>query len=65
VPPSSSGEGLEGKSNERLETALRLDPTFERGGPLLLEGRYYYELPWPEAKAREAILEVTQGSVGS
>lgn len=95
------GEGLEGKYNERLDTAMKLDPTFERGGPLLLKGRYYYELPWPkrdlkkstsffqkvlaknpenlrawlylsetlladgeEKKAQEAILKVTQGSVG-
>ncbi|QRK07707.1 hypothetical protein JQX13_48295 [Archangium violaceum] len=95
------GEGLEGKYNERLDAALKLDPMYERGGPLLAKGRYFYELPWPkrnlkksasnfekviakypeqsrawlylaetlladgeEKKAHEAILKVSQGSVG-
>lgn len=42
------GEGLESKYNERLDAALKIDPMFERGGPLLAKGRYYYELPWPK-----------------
>jgi tetratricopeptide (TPR) repeat protein len=42
------GEGLEGKFNERLDAAIKIDPTFERGAPLLAKGRYYYELPWPK-----------------
>jgi tetratricopeptide (TPR) repeat protein len=95
------GDGLEGKYNERLDAALKIDPMYERGGPLLAKGRYFYELPWPkrdlkksaanfqkalakhpeqlrawmylaetlladgeEKKAQEAILKVTQGSVG-
>ncbi|MGZ3458676.1 MAG: hypothetical protein ACXU86_09235 [Archangium sp.] len=95
------GEGLEGKYNERLDAALKLDPMYERGGPLLAKGRYYYELPWPkrdlkksaslfqkaiakhpeqlrawlylaetlradgeEKQAHEAILKVSQGSIG-
>jgi tetratricopeptide (TPR) repeat protein len=48
------GEGLEGKFNERLDTALKLDPTYERGGPLLLKGRYYYELPWPKRDLKKS-----------
>ncbi|AFE06193.1 hypothetical protein COCOR_05104 [Corallococcus coralloides DSM 2259] len=42
------GDGLEGKFNERLETAIKLDATYERGGPWVVKGRYYYELPWPK-----------------
>lgn len=42
------GEGLEGKFNERLEAATKIDPTYERGAPWLVKGRYYYELPWPK-----------------
>jgi hypothetical protein len=42
------GEGLEGKFNERLDAAITLDPQYDRGGPLLAKGRYYYELPWPK-----------------
>lgn len=41
-------EGLEGKFNERLEKALKLDPGFEWSGPWLTKGRYFYELPWPK-----------------
>lgn len=42
------GDGLEGKFNERLDTALKLDATYEYGGPWLVKGRYFYELPWPK-----------------
>lgn len=41
-------DGLEGKFNERLDTALKIDPTYESGGPWLVKGRYFYELPWPK-----------------
>lgn len=42
------GEGLEGKFNGQLDTAIRIDPNFEDGAPLIAKGRYYYELPWPK-----------------
>lgn len=42
------GEGLEGKFNKRIDTAIELNPELEGGGPLLAKGRYYYELPWPK-----------------
>jgi hypothetical protein len=48
------GEGLESKYNERLDAAMKLDPSFERGGPLLAKGRYYYELPWPKRDLKES-----------
>jgi tetratricopeptide (TPR) repeat protein len=32
---------------EELDRALAIDPFFDRGGPLLAKGRYYFELPWP------------------
>ncbi|HYO56075.1 hypothetical protein [Archangium sp.] len=48
------GEGLEGKYNERLDAALKLDPMYERGGPLLAKGRYYYELPWPKRDLKKS-----------
>lgn len=41
------GEGLEGKFNERLDKAIQLDPSIDDGGPMLVKGRYFYELPWP------------------
>lgn len=48
------GEGLEGKYNERLDAALKIDPMFERGGPLLAKGRYFYELPWPKRDLKKS-----------
>lgn len=53
------GEGIEGKFNERLDRAIQLDPTIDRGGPWMLKGRYHYELPWPmrDLKKSRAMLE--------
>jgi tetratricopeptide (TPR) repeat protein len=48
------GDGLEGKFNERLDTALKLDPMYEYGGPWLVKGRYFYELPWPKRDLRKS-----------
>jgi tetratricopeptide (TPR) repeat protein len=48
------GEGLESKYNERLDAALKIDPMFERGGPLLAKGRYYFELPWPKRDLKKS-----------
>ncbi|HEX8824153.1 MAG TPA: tetratricopeptide repeat protein [Archangium sp.] len=48
------GEGLEGKYNERLDTALKIDAMYERGGPLVLKGRYFYELPWPKRDLKKS-----------
>ena len=56
------GDGLEGKFNERLDAAIRIDPKYEEGAPLLVKGRYYYELPWPKRdlkKSAELLEKVT------
>jgi len=45
---SALGEGLDSKFNARLERALALDPQFERQGPRLAKGRYFFEMPWPK-----------------
>lgn len=42
------GEGLEGKFNERIDAAIKIDSSYGFGAPLLVKGRYYYELPWPK-----------------
>jgi tetratricopeptide (TPR) repeat protein len=47
-------DGLEGKFNERLDAAIKIDPTFDRGAPLLAKGRYHYELPWPKRDLEES-----------
>ncbi|RKH41209.1 tetratricopeptide repeat protein [Corallococcus sicarius] len=49
------GDGLEGKFNERLDTALKLDPGYDLGGPWLVKGRYYYELPWPKRDLSKSV----------
>jgi hypothetical protein len=41
-------QGLEGKFNERLDAALKINPKFQGCAPLIAKGRYYYELPWPK-----------------
>jgi hypothetical protein len=48
------GEGLEGKYNERLDTAIKLDSQYDRGAPLLIKGRYHYELPWPKRDLKKS-----------
>ncbi|MCE9667229.1 hypothetical protein LY474_05315 [Myxococcus stipitatus] len=48
------GEGLEGKFNERIDAALRIDPDFSMGAPLLVKGRYFYELPWPKRDLKKS-----------
>ena len=45
---SALGEGLEGKFNNHLDTAIKLDIHFESAGGLTAKGRYWYELPWPK-----------------
>ena len=55
------GEGIEGKFNERLDTAIKIDPFLDRGGPLVSKGRYWFELPWPMrnlGKSKEALEKV-------
>ncbi|RKH64415.1 hypothetical protein D7V93_07465 [Corallococcus llansteffanensis] len=49
------GDGLEGKFNERLDTALKLDPGYDYGGPWLVKGRYYFELPWPKRDLSKSV----------
>ena len=47
-------EGIEGKFNERLDTALRLDADFQWGAPRIAKGRYFYELPWPKRDLKKS-----------
>lgn len=42
------GEGLEGKFNDELDKARKLDASFDRMGCANAKGRYYWELPWPK-----------------
>lgn len=42
------GEGLEGKFNDELDKARKLDGGFDRMGCANAKGRYYWELPWPK-----------------
>lgn len=41
-------KGLEGKFLDRLNKAIEISPDINFGGPPILKGRYYYELPWPK-----------------
>ncbi|MCP3161629.1 hypothetical protein LZ199_01815 [Myxococcus sp. QH3KD-4-1] len=48
------GEGLEGKFNERADAAIKIDPAFNWSAPLLVKGRYFYELPWPKRDLKKS-----------
>ncbi|MBS1151151.1 MAG: hypothetical protein H6Q89_2849, partial [Myxococcaceae bacterium] len=39
--------GIEGKFNQRLDRAIRLDATVDRGSAWLIRGAFFYEAPWP------------------
>jgi hypothetical protein len=47
-------QGLEGKFNERLDAALKMNPSYHHGGPMIAKGRYYSELPWPKRDLRRS-----------
>jgi tetratricopeptide (TPR) repeat protein len=47
-------KGMEGKFKERLSTAERIDPDFERGGLQTAWGRFWFELPWPKYSPERA-----------
>jgi hypothetical protein len=47
-------QGLEGRFNERLDQALKMNPSYENAGPLIAKGRYYFELPWPKQDLRRS-----------
>ncbi|MDC0708487.1 hypothetical protein POL68_08405 [Stigmatella sp. ncwal1] len=47
-------EGLEGKFNERLDAAIRINADFDLGAPLVVKARYHYELPWPKRDLSES-----------
>lgn len=50
-------QGLEGLFLRHLEVALAKDDAFERSGPRLSKGRYYWELPWPRRDLEKAAAE--------
>jgi len=48
-------EGKDRAFTEELDKTLAIDPFFDRGGPLLAKGRYYFELPWPMRDLKKSI----------
>lgn len=48
-------EGLEGKFNDRLDRANKMDPSFNRSGGLVAKARYFFELPWPKRDLRQSV----------
>jgi hypothetical protein len=54
---SALAQGIEGKFVSNLDAAAK-DPSIDHGGPIMVKGRYYFELPWPKrdlAKSRELL----------
>jgi hypothetical protein len=40
-------EGLKDKTQSNFETAYKIDKTYQKGGPIIALGRFWYVLPWP------------------
>ena len=40
-------EGLKDKTQESFEAAYKIDKKYNRGGPMLSLGRFWFVLPWP------------------
>jgi hypothetical protein len=47
-------QGLENKFRSRVETAIKIDRDYLKGGPLMVYGRYFYKLPWPKRDIDES-----------
>jgi hypothetical protein len=47
-------EGIEGKFNQRLDKAIRLDATVDFGSAWLMRGAFFYEAPWPRRDLNRA-----------
>lgn len=52
------GEGLEGKFNDELDKARKMDASYDRHGPVNAKGRYYWELPWPKRDLEKSRAEL-------
>ena len=52
---SALAKGLDGKFNDRLKKALKMDGKFDVGGPYNSAGRYYFSVPWPLYDGDKAI----------
>jgi tetratricopeptide (TPR) repeat protein len=39
--------GADGKFTERIDAAIRINPGFLFGAPLVVKGRYWFQVPWP------------------
>lgn len=53
-------KGLAGRFGERVDEAIRLDPTFHRCVPLMLKGRSLYEMPWPRRDLKRSAALLTE-----
>lgn len=48
-------EGNKGKFEDMLNKALKIDRTYEGGGPIRTRGRYFARLPWPMKDVKKGI----------
>jgi hypothetical protein len=40
-------EGLKNKTQSNFETAYKIDKLYQKGGPMIALGRFWFVLPWP------------------
>lgn len=61
--------GVAGRFSRAMKQAIRIDPGFDFGGPLLALGRFHHQVPWPlrdlaqSQKLLEQALEVNPASI--
>ncbi len=48
-------EGNKGKFEEMLNKALKIDRTYEGGGPIRTQGRFFARLPWPMKDVKKGL----------
>jgi TPR repeat protein len=61
-------EGLKGKSQSSFEKAYEIDKTYNRSGPTIALGRFWFVLPWPmndKKKALKFLREAQKTAPGS
>ncbi|NMB76129.1 MAG: hypothetical protein GYA21_13490 [Myxococcales bacterium] len=48
-------KGIDGDYTRAIGAALKIDRSYDQGGPLIAMGRYYYNLPWPKYDGEKSI----------
>ena len=53
-------EGRDKEFTRELDEAIRIDASFDRCGPLVMKGRYHFEMPWPMRSLEKSAANLRQ-----